>query len=88
MVCILKAREPARIHDRNWNQGRKPLASGAQTTLGRAIEQYNFLNDGDWGRMFVRVCPYFPFSARLCLNQHHWIAHRLREQGIRFQQCT
>ena len=20
--------------------------------------------------MFVRVCPYFPFSARVCLNQH------------------
>jgi hypothetical protein len=34
------------------------------------------------------VCPYFPFSARLCLNQHHWIAQRLRQQGIRFQQCT
>jgi hypothetical protein len=21
--------------------------------------------------MFVRVCPYFPFSARVCLNQHY-----------------
>ena len=24
-----------------------------------------------WGRMFVRVCPYFTFSAPVCLNQHH-----------------
>jgi len=86
VVCILKAREPARIMtaigtkaENRWHLELKQ----------RRVEQYNFyLNDSDWGRMFVRVCPYFPFSARLCLNQHHWIAHRLREQGIRFQQCT
>ena len=38
--------------------------------------------------MFVRICPYFPFSARVCLNQHHWIANRLLQQGIRFRQST
>jgi hypothetical protein len=37
--------------------------------------------------MFVRVCPYFPFSARVCLNQHYWLALRMQERGIRFQQC-
>jgi hypothetical protein len=32
--------------------------------------QYNFyVNDRHWGRMFVRLSPYFPFSARVCLNQ-------------------
>jgi DNA-binding transcriptional ArsR family regulator len=36
--------------------------------------------------MFVRVCPYFPFSARVCLNQHHWLANHLRGEGIGFQQ--
>lgn len=38
--------------------------------------------------MFVRMCPYFPFSARIYLNQHHWIAARLRAEGIAFQQCA
>src|SRR6266700_5266329 len=38
--------------------------------------------------MFVRMCPYFPFSARVCLNQHHWLALRMREEKIDFQQCT
>src|SRR5207247_2639048 len=37
---------------------------------------------------FVRICPYFPFSARVCLNQHHWLGLRLREQGIGFRQCS
>jgi hypothetical protein len=38
----------------------------------RWILQYNFyINDQRWGRMFVRMSPYLPFSARVCLNQHH-----------------
>jgi hypothetical protein len=32
--------------------------------------------------MFVRICPYLPFSARICLNQHHWLANRMREKGF------
>jgi hypothetical protein len=84
VVCILKAREPARIltaigsqKENRWHLELKQ----------RWVEQYNFyLNDREWGRMFIRVCPYFPFSARLCLNQHHWLANRLRQHGIRFEQ--
>jgi hypothetical protein len=38
--------------------------------------------------MFVRVCPYFPFSARVCLNQHYWLTLRLRERDIHFEQCA
>jgi hypothetical protein len=38
--------------------------------------------------MFVRICPYLPFSARVCLNQHHWLANRMREEDIDFKQCT
>ncbi len=37
---------------------------------------------------FVRVCPYLPFSARICLNQHHWLANRMREKGIGFKQLA
>jgi hypothetical protein len=51
----------------------------------RWVIQYNFyVNDARWGRMFVRMCPYFPISARVCLNQHHWLANRLREEGSNF----
>jgi len=86
VVAILKAREPARIliaigkkKDNRWHL---QLAQ-------RWVIQYNFyVNDARWGRMFVRVCPYFPFSARLCLNQHHWLANQMREEGIAFQQCS
>jgi hypothetical protein len=86
VVCILKAREPARIltaigtkKENRWHLELKQ----------RWVNQFSFyINDSDWGRMFVRVCPYFPFSARVCLNQHHWIANRLKQQHIRFRQST
>src|SRR5215510_11877117 len=60
-----------------------------QKIAKRWIAQYNFfINDRHWGRMFVRASPYFPFSARVCLNQHHWLAKRLRTQAIGFRQCS
>jgi hypothetical protein len=86
VVAILKAREPARIlvaiGDRDNDC---PHLEYKQ----RWVNQFNFyINDAHWGRMFVRMCPYFPFSARVCLNQHHWLAMRMREEGIDFQQST
>jgi hypothetical protein len=86
VVVILRAREPARImiaigkpQDNRWH---------LQITQ-RWVVQYNFyVNDRRWGRMCVRMCPDFPFSARVCLNQHHWLANRLREQQLLFQQCS
>ena len=55
----------------------------------RWVNQYNFyINDAHWGRMFVRMYPYFPFSARICLNQHHWLALRMRREGIDFEQTS
>jgi DNA-binding transcriptional ArsR family regulator len=86
VVAIIKGREPARImiaignkKDDRWHL----------QIAQRWIVQYNFyVNDEHWGRMFVRMCPYLPFSARVCLNQHYWLATRMREEGIDFQQCT
>lgn len=86
VVCILKAREPARIMTAI---GRKKENRWHLELKQRWVQQYNFyINDAHWGRIFVRVCPYFPFSARVCLNQHHWIANRLIQRGVRFRQST
>jgi DNA-binding transcriptional ArsR family regulator len=86
VVAIVKGREPARIMiaigNKKDNRWHLQIAQ-------RWVVQYNFyLQDEHWGRMFVRMCPYLPFSARVCLNQHHWLAIRLRQEGIDFQQCT
>src|SRR6266436_3548768 len=86
IVVILKAREPARIMtaigDKKANRWHLQIAD-------RWIVQYNFyVNDQRWGRMFVRISPYLPFAARVCLNQHHWVANRMRAEGIDFEQSS
>jgi hypothetical protein len=82
IVVIVKGREPARIliaigKDERWHL----------QYARRWVGQYNFyLNDAEWGRRVVRLGPSFPFSARVCLNQHHWLATRMQAEGIRFRQ--
>src|ERR1700686_3231223 len=85
VAVILKAREPARILVAiGGEQNQRPHLELKQ----RWGNQYNFyLNDQHWGPMFIRMCPYFPFSARVCLNQHHWLALRMQQEGITFRQC-
>lgn len=83
IVGIIKAREPGRIMTAVGLPGK---STHLESKL-RWVNHYNFyIQDRDFGPIFVRICPYFPFSARLCLNQHDWIANRLREQGIEVQQ--
>jgi hypothetical protein len=86
VVVVVKAREPARIMiaigDKAANRWHLQFAQ-------RWVVQYNFyVNDRQWGRMFVRICPYLPFSARVYLNQHHWLANQMRQEGIDFHQCS
>ncbi len=86
VVVILKARDPARILIAigNTRANRWHLRF-----VQRWVGPYTFyLNDRHWGRMFVRSCPYFPFSARVYLNQHHWLARRMLAEGITFRQST
>ena len=83
IAVILKARENARVAVSFPRQG------DHVELLNRFVQQYYFyLQDRDFGRMFVRVCPYFPFSVRIRLNGHEWLACRMRAEGIAFEQCA
>jgi hypothetical protein len=82
IAVILKSRENARVAVSFPRQGNHI------ELCNRFVWQYYFyLQDQDFGRMFLRICPSFPFSARVCLNGHEWLACRLRDVGIAFQQC-
>jgi hypothetical protein len=82
VVVIIKAREPAGYMTAT-GQGEKWHLE----TKYRWPDQYNFyIQDAEWGQLFVRVCPYFPFSTRICLNQHYWLALKMKQAGIRFTQ--
>ena len=84
VVVIIKAREPAGIMT--------AIGAGEKwhlETQYRWVKQYNFyIQDAAWGPIFVRVCPYFPFSTRICLNQHYWLAEKMKRTGIHFTQSS
>jgi hypothetical protein len=83
IAVILKARENARVAVSFPRQG------DHVALLNRFVQQdYFYLQDRDFGRMFVRACPYSPFSARACRNGHEWLACRRRAEGIAFEQCA
>jgi hypothetical protein len=85
IVVILKSRENARI------AVSYPTVRGGNRieVYTRFVWQYYFyLRDQEWGRMFLRICPYFPFNARVCVNQHEWLARRLSDEGIFFRKAA
>jgi hypothetical protein len=83
VAVILKCRENARVAAARTTRGQPHIEMAS-----RFVWQYYFyLLDADWGRMFLRICPYFPFNARVCVNGHEWLAVRLRREGIGFRQC-
>ena len=36
-------------------------------------------------QLWLRLCPYFPFDAQVCLNGHEYLACQLRHEGIAFR---
>jgi hypothetical protein len=84
IAVILKSRENARV------AVSYPTATGGNRieVVSRFVWQYYFyLRDSDWGRMFLRICPYFPFNARVYVNQHEHLVRQLEWERIRFQQA-
>jgi hypothetical protein len=45
---------------------------------------YFYIQHPQCGRMFLRVCPHFPFNVCCYLNGHDWLATRLAAEGIAF----
>ena len=41
--------------------------------------------DEDFGPLFIKFCSYFPYNAKLCLNGHEYLKHKLAKRGIAFE---
>lgn len=81
VAVILKCREPARVVVCSARQREHIEFAWRYVNL-----YYLYVQDPALGRMWLRLCPYFPFNGRVCLNGHHWLANQLRREGIGFRQ--
>ena len=79
VAVILKSREPARMA---ICRGRDSYS--LDFAWRHVCLYYFYLQQPSCGRMFLKLCPYFPFNGQVYVNGHEWLARRLQQEGIAF----
>jgi hypothetical protein len=82
VVFIGVAREKAQAF-----QGRK-INGQFQFTRDKTVyvnHYYFYIDDADFGPLFIKVCSYAPWGTKLCLNGHEWAKRQLDKKGIAYQ---
>ncbi len=46
---------------------------------------YFYIDDADFGPLFIKVCSYAPWATKLCLNGHESAKRQLEQQGIAYE---
>jgi hypothetical protein len=46
---------------------------------------YFYIDDADFGPVFIKVCSYAPWGTKLCLNGHEWAKRQLEKKGIAYE---
>lgn len=46
---------------------------------------YFYIFDNDFGPLFIKICSYFPYNIRVCLNGHEYLKQQLLKKGIEFE---
>ena len=46
---------------------------------------YFYIDDADFGPLFIKVCSYAPWGAKLCLNGHEWAKRQLEKKKIAYE---
>jgi len=46
---------------------------------------YFYIDDADFGPLFIKVCSYAPWGIKLCLNGHEWAKRQLEKRRIAYE---
>jgi hypothetical protein len=46
---------------------------------------YFYIDDAEFGALFLKVCSYAPWGTKLCLNGHEWAKRQLEKKGIAYE---
>ena len=86
VLYVGRAQERASV----WRtQRRRSAAGGSYAWLVRANALVNYFYfycvDEDFGPFFLKVCSYFPYTAKLCINGNEWAKRQAAKAGIGFE---
>jgi hypothetical protein len=86
VLFVGKAQEKASVDRTEKRRGLdgRPYPWLVRTTA--LVNQYYFYGvDRDFGPFFLKLCSYFPYTARLCVNGHEYLKRQLTQEGVRFE---
>src|SRR5215467_6567029 len=46
---------------------------------------YFYIDDAEFGPLFIKVCSYAPWGTKLCLNGHEWTKRQLEKKKIAYE---
>jgi hypothetical protein len=46
---------------------------------------YFYIQDDDFGPVFIKVCTYAPYAVKICLNGHEWAKRQAHQRGLAFE---
>src|SRR5579862_5278632 len=77
-----------------WPKRRRKLSTGRRSTGSSSSNRdktvyvnhyYFYIDDEDFGPLFIKVCSYAPWSTKLCINGHEWAKRQLDKRGIVYE---
>jgi hypothetical protein len=83
VLFIGKAQEKARVvrTERRYNERGQsyPWLVKASAFVNY---YYFYIVDRDFGPLFIKLCSYFPYNGKVCLNGHEYLKRQLARRGI------
>lgn len=87
VLLIGKAQEKAKVVRTVRRHNPQTGASYTHLVSSTALvnHYYFYCVDRDFGPFFLKLCSYFPYNGKLCLNGHEYLKRQLQQRGIAYQ---
>jgi hypothetical protein len=85
LICAFTAVEPCMRFE--YHRSPQIIERGFKLKPSKCLFIYKYYLDAQFGFMHLRLQTYLPFDIQLCLNGRQWLARRLMDQNVGFEQA-
>lgn len=87
VLYVGKAQEKARVMrtERRCSRGTGGTYPWIVESTAMVNHYYFYCVDEDFGPFFLKICSYFPYNAKLCINGHEYLKRQLAKRGVAFE---
>lgn len=84
VVFIGVAQEKAKTFSGRKREKKGYVGFDYQQDKSVHVNQYYFyIDDEDFGPVFIKVCSYAPWGIKVCINGHEWAKRQLEKDGVK-----